>query len=308
MISRRAILGCLCGLMLLGLATQGGAQSATPPVLYRLDSGSSYSHGCYPPCLCPLFTTNDIRGTDTLTFDHQDPLFTWYRVENVNWTVTINGTDTPITGSGTYKRGGQLAVQHQMTLDLSVGGAPKETFDSGLVGGGESFPKINITISVNGMVCFDTVIGIKSSPVPASDITPYALHNSTYVEGCFQPCLCPIQQWPVGGTFRLVALPNATTPIRTEWAVVDVNWATISPVTPPARRFSGFGRYQIVQVGPTSSNRMVLDLTELNSGTASRFDSGTVSGGTQFPNIDINLSVNGFYCYDKAFYLHASPQ
>jgi hypothetical protein len=294
--------------MLLGLTARGGAQTGPAPVLYRLDSGSSFSRGCYPPCTCPLFTTNDIRGTYTLTLDHQDPLFTWYRVENVNWTVTIDGTDTRITGSGKYKRGGQLAVQQQMTLDLSVGGAPKETFDSGLVGGAESFPKINITISIHGMVCLDTVIDIKSSPAPASDITTYALNNSTYVEGCFPPCTCPIQQWPVGGTFRLVALPNATTPIRREWAVVDVNWATISPTPPPARRFSGFGSYQIVQVGPTSNQRMVLDLKELNSGTQSRFDSGTVSGGTQFPNIDIDLSVNGFYCNDKAFYLHAAPQ
>jgi len=308
MISRRAIVGCFCGLMLLGLATQGGAQLATAPVLYRLDSGSSFSQGCYPPCLCPLFSTNDIRGTYTLTFDHQDPLFTWYRAENVNWTVTLNGTDTRITGSGTYKRGGQLAVQQQMALKLSVGGAPKETFDSGLVGVSDPFPKIDITISAHGMVCFDTVITINSSPVPASDITTYALHNSTYVEGCLPPCACPIQQWPVGGTFRLVALPNATTPNRTEWAVVDVNWATISLMPPPARRFSGFGSYQIVQVGPTSVQRMVLDLTELNSGSGSRFDSGTVSGGTQFPNIDIDLSVNGFYCNDKAFYLHASLQ
>jgi hypothetical protein len=303
MMTRRELLVCLCGLMLLGSAPRADAQ----PVLYRLESGSSFSRGCYPPCTCLLFSTNDIRGTYTLTFDHQDPLYTWYRVENVNWTVTIDGTDTRITGSGTYKRGGQVAAQQQMTLDLSVGGAPKETFDSGLVGGGGLFPKINITISVNGMVCFDTVIDIKSQPVPASDITSYALNNSTYAEGCFPPCECLLQQWPVGGTFKLVALPSATTPIRREWAVVDVNWATISSVFPPARRFNGFGSYQIVQVGPTSNQRMVLDLKELNSGTESRFDSGTVSGGTQFPNIDIDLSVNGFYCHDKAFYLHAAP-
>ena len=79
-------------------------------------------------------------------------------------------------------------------------------------------------------------------------------------------------------------------------------------MVPPARRFNGFGSYQITQVGPTDNNRMVLDLTELNSGTTSRFDSGTVSGGSQFPQIDIDLSVNGFYCNDKAFYLHAKPQ
>ena len=91
MISRRALVECFCCLMLLGLATRGEAQLSAAPVLYRLDSGASFSQGCYPPCLCPLFSTNDIRGTYTLTFDHQDPLYTWYRAENVNWTVTLSG-------------------------------------------------------------------------------------------------------------------------------------------------------------------------------------------------------------------------
>jgi hypothetical protein len=229
-------------------------------------------------------------------------------VENVNWTVTIDGADKRITGAGTYKRGGQLAIQQQMTLDLVVDGVAQQTFDSGLVTGGAEFPKINVTISVNGMVCYDTVIGIVSSPVPATDITAYALNNSTYEEGCFPPCLCPIQSWPVGGTFKLVPLPNVTTAIRREYAVVNVSWATISSSTTPARRFSGFGNYRIRDVGPTSNQRMVLDLKELNSGTQSRFDSGSVTGGTQFPNIDIDLAVNGFYCNDKAFFLHAMPQ
>src|SRR4029450_6931946 len=52
---------------------------------------------------------------------------------------------------------------------------------------------------------------------------------------------------------------------------------------------------------------MVLDLTETGSGTTSRFDSGQVPGGSAFPRIDIDLSVNGFYCFDQAFYLHAAP-
>lgn len=306
MMMRKAMLLALAAM--LGLAIQAEAQQLGPtPVLYRLDAGSSFSRGCYPPCLCPLFSTEAIRGTYTLTQDHTDPLFTWYRVENVNWTVTIDGADKRITGSGTYRRGGEVAVQQELALTLTVDGSPQQKFDSGLVNGAEDFPKIDVTISVNGMVCFDTVIGVASSPVPASDLTTYTLNHSTYQEGCLPPCECPIQSWSVGGTFRLVPLPNATTPVRREWAVVNVNWSTISLSPPAARRFSGFGSYAIVDVGPTSNQRMVLDLTELNSGLASRFDSGTVSGGTQFPNIDVDLAVNGFYCNDKVFSLHATP-
>jgi hypothetical protein len=307
MLTRRAALvSALVALVMELASARAGAQSS-PSTLYRLESGSSFSRGCYPPCTCPLFTTNDIRGTYVLTFDHVDPLFTWYRVENVNWVVTIDGTDTRITGSGTYKVGGEVALQQQMTLKFVVGSGAAQNFNSGLVGGGSSFPEIDIAMSVNGMVCFDTVIDIRSKPVPATDLEPYDLHDSTYLEGCFPPCKCVLRQWPVGGTFALVPLNNATTPIRREWAVVNVNWATISPTVLRHRQFRGFGMYHIVEVGPTARNRMVLDLTELNSGKTARYDSGSAIGGTQFPQIDIDIAVNGFYCNDQAFYLHASP-
>jgi hypothetical protein len=308
MMTRRTVMvRVLVVLMLVLAGARAEARVTARPVLYQLESGSSFTRGCYPPCLCPIFTTEDIRGTYRLAFDHQDPLFKWYRVEDVNWVVTLGGVDTRITGSGTYRVGGEVAVLQQMTLKLKVGDEQPQAFDSGLVPGGSSFPEINITVSVNGMVCFDTVIDIRSRPVPAADITRYKLSDSSYVEGCFPPCLCPIGEWQVGGTFALVPLNNATTPIRREFAVVNVKWATTSPALSPDRQFTGFGTYQIVEVGPTSRQRMVLDLTETGSGTTSRFDSGQVPGGSAFPRIDIDLSVNGFYCFDKAFYLHASP-
>jgi len=282
-------------LMLVLAGARAEAQVTAKPALYRLESGSSFTRGCYPPCLCPIFTTEDIRGTYSLAFDHQDPLFTWYRVENVNWVVTLGGVDTRITGSGTYRVGGEVAVQQQMTLKLKVGDEEPQVFDSGLVPGGSSFPEIDITVSVNGMVCFDTVIDIRSKPVPAADITPYTLSDSNCVEGCFPPCVCPSREWPVNGTFALVPLNNATTPTRREFAVVNV------------KRETRFGTYQIVEAGPTSQQRMVLDLTEAGSGITSTFDSGQVPGGSAFPRIDIDLSVNGFSCSDKALYLHAAP-
>jgi len=305
MLTRRCVL--MLGLAALFLAAAPLRAQSTAPVLYRLDAGSAFHRGCYPPCTCPLFSTDNIRGTYTLTFDHADPLFNWYKVKNVNWVVTIDGSDVRITGEGTYRVGGQVAVQQQMTLKLVVGSEAAQTFDSGLVGGGGDFPKINITISVNGMYCFDTVIDVKSSPVPASEFLHEKLYNSTYEEGCFPPCQCPLYYFNATGACDLVPLPNASTPIRQEWAVVNVDWKVAPPglPTPTDRHFLGFGTYYILQVGPSAQNQMTLDLTD--SGTTKRFDSGRVSGGTQFPNIDINLSVNGFYCYDQAFFLHMKP-
>ena len=284
-------------------AAPAGAQSTTSPTLYRLEAGSSFSRGCYGPCQCPVFTTQDIRGTYTLALDHVDPLFTWYRVEKVNWVVALGGVDTRVTGSGTYRVGGEVALQQQMKLTLTIGDEGAQTFDSGLVSGGGSFPEIDIAMSMNGMSCFDTVIDIRSKPVS----TPYALSASKYDEGCFAPCLCPIREWPVAGSAELVPLPNAATPIREEFAVVDVVWSTISTSPPPDRQFTGFGTYQIVRKDSTSQHRMVLDLTEAGSGAAYRFDSGVVAGGGEFPRIDIDIAVNGFACFDRAFFLHAAP-
>jgi hypothetical protein len=31
--------------------------------LYRLERGSTFSRGCFPPCLCPVFSTEELRGT-----------------------------------------------------------------------------------------------------------------------------------------------------------------------------------------------------------------------------------------------------
>ena len=290
-------------LVVAAAATPAGAQSTTSATLYRLEAGSSFSRGCYGPCLCPIFTTKDIRGTYTLALDHVDPLFTWYRVEKVNWVVALGGVDTRVTGSGTYRVGGEVALQQQMKLTLTIGDEGAQTFDSGLVSGGGSFPEIDIAMSMNGMSCFDTVIDIRSKPVS----TPYALSASKYDEGCFAPCLCPIREWPVAGSAELVPLPNAATPIREEFAVVDVVWSTISTSPPPDRQFTGFGTYQIVRKDSTSQHRMVLDLTEAGSGAAYRFDSGVVAGGGEFPRIDIDIAVNGFACFDRAFFLHAAP-
>jgi hypothetical protein len=292
--------------MLIVAITAPAARAQADSVLYRIESGQ-FSRGCYPPCTCPLYTTTDLRGTYTLTLSSVGPLFTTYKVNDVNWVVPLGGQDTRITGSGEYKVGGEVASQQQMTLKLTVGTEAPQTFDSGLVSGGQNFPAINITMSVNGMQCFDTVIQINSKPVPSSDVIHFGLKDSTYDEGCFPPCLCPLHVWPIQGPCDLVPLQNATTPIHHEWAVVNVHWNSLSTTPVPERRFVGFGTYAITEVGPSEEQRMVLDVTELNSNTANRFDSGTVSGGN-FPTIDINLAVNGFYCDDKAFFLHLRPQ
>jgi len=158
------VLGLLvCALAAL-FSAPAGAQPGLNGQLYRLERGSTFSRGCFSPCLCAIFRTEEIRGTYALTFDHSDPLFDYYSVDDVNWIVTIGGQEVPITGSGTYRIGGKFALTHQMVLELAIGDENPQMFDSGLIPGGAEFPDIiNIVVSIDGMRCFDTVIDIRSS-------------------------------------------------------------------------------------------------------------------------------------------------
>ena len=302
--------GRVLALRLVSLAALAGltaAQATTTPTLYRLDAPASFEEGCLPPCLCPIWLTDDLLGTFALRYDHSDPAgFDHYVVDNVNWVVGGGGGGTArrVTGSGTYRVGGQFAVQHQLQLDLSTDGDPAIAFDSGLIQGGGSFPALDISIAQNGFYCYDRVFNVASSPVPAGQVTPYGLRNSHYQEGCLPPCACPIFQRRALGRFGLLDLGPTSDPTVHHYALVDVAWST-PPPAPATQRFKGFGIYSL-NTG-TATHRLVCDLTDGNALTQ-RFDSGVVAGGSSFPPlIDISVAVNGFYCYDQVFVIRAKP-
>ncbi len=299
---QRAIL-----LVLLILAAHGLAQAQTSTAVlqsqtYRLTDKSLYQNGCFGPCLCPVQIVGPIAGTFQLTPGAPDPLFRNFNVTNVNWLVSLNGTDLRITGSGTYRVGGEFALTNQLQLDLKVGDADVQRFDSGLVAGGSEFPAINLTISINGMVCHDTAITVAAVPVLPTEIRPYSLLKSLYEQGCFGPCLCAVSGVPVFGRFGLVKLAESTGIVT--FGVVDVNWRLLrspSSTAIDAIPISGFGIYQVTS--PPGKQRMLLDL--ILDGKPQRFDSGLVSGGSGLWQIDIMLAANGFACFDQVFDLHA---
>jgi hypothetical protein len=83
---------------------------------------------------------------------------------DVRWKVQGSAYSTPpdaeIIGAGSYTVGGEFAVQQRMEAELQVADEPPAPFDSGLVVGGGGFPaEIDIEISKNGKVCFDTARG-----------------------------------------------------------------------------------------------------------------------------------------------------
>jgi hypothetical protein len=158
----------LVALLFLGVVTSSGpAQTGSSSTLtvYRLNQDSTFEQGCFPPCLCPVLVGSAVRGTFVLTPTGFDGLFNTYAVEDVHWVVSLGDTNTLVTGQGTYKLGGEVALQQELSLYLQVGGATVEHFDSGLVPELTQFPDIKVTISINGQVCFDTVFGVSASPV-----------------------------------------------------------------------------------------------------------------------------------------------
>src|SRR5436190_22531319 len=290
-------------LLLLGVVAGSTPASAQTSTVYRVNKDSAFQQGCFPPCLCPIMIAVPVRGTLVLTPTGFDGLFNTYAVSDVNWIVSIGGTETTVTGSGTYKIGGEFALQQQLSLDLGVGGDKVQHFDSGLVTGPAPFPDIKVTISVHGQVCFDTVFEVSASPVPLDQIHPYCLlADSTFQRGCFEACDCavgPLDQ--IVGTFALV--PLDTRPLFREFAVVNVRWLALDPSDRILVR--GFGTYKVG--GEFAVQHQLKLLLKAAGEDSALFDRGLVPGGGNFPRIDIPISISGAVCFDTVIDLHAAP-
>jgi hypothetical protein len=112
-----------------------------------------------------MWISSDVRGTFILAPESSDPLFTTYRLTEISWDVMgYNGEIAhKVTGQGSYRLGGEFALMHQLTLDLSIDGNGPEHLDSGLVAGGSEFPIIAIPVA-RGTPCFDIGMWIRTAP------------------------------------------------------------------------------------------------------------------------------------------------
>src|SRR5438094_5953454 len=109
-------------LLLFGVVAVSTPASAQTGTLYRLNEDSTFQQGCFPPCLCPIMISVPVKGTFVLTPTGFDGLFITYAVTDVNWLLSIGGSETTVTGSGTYNIGGEVALQQQLYLALPVAG------------------------------------------------------------------------------------------------------------------------------------------------------------------------------------------
>lgn len=143
------------------------AQSSVPDSLfYSLASPpSEFQYGCFDPCACPVMSRSPLTGTFSLRKSGVDQLYTYYDVLDVRWRVPDQTHPIAIVGSGTYRRGGEVAVMEQLTLDLSFDGGPSQRFDSGLRSPGALFPEIKTQISLHSQFCFDSVLVVDAKPL-----------------------------------------------------------------------------------------------------------------------------------------------
>ena len=136
---------------------------ASPASIYFLGQGSTYSEGCIPPCMCPVWS-GKLRGLFLMAKSGSDWLFDYYDVDYVRWIVLDSGEiHYCITGKGTYKIGGEVALMHQLELDISIDGGDPEHLDSGLLQGGNGFPsKLSIPLTLPDAECFGIWIEINA--------------------------------------------------------------------------------------------------------------------------------------------------
>lgn len=148
-----------------GAAAQGAPSDTT---FYVLAEPTSYDPGCYDDCDCAVYSY-PMFGSFRLVLVSVDPLYTNYLVDRFDATVTAAGGPIRFRGQGTYRIGGEVAITHQMTLDVEASGAPGH-YDSGLVPGGAGFPRIEILLAAYAFACHDSVLNIDARPVGAAGV------------------------------------------------------------------------------------------------------------------------------------------
>ena len=148
---------------------------------------------------------------------------------------------------------------------------------------------------------------VPATPSIASGLSPVSRlePDASFVQGCFPPCLCPLQLGTdLRGTFELQPLPTADPLFRT-FAVRQVNW--LVRLGGLDQRVTGSGIYRVASLPSGPLQELVLDLEIDDSGVAMRFDSGLVPGGQRgrYPAIDVQIDADDLSCFDTLIHVRA---
>jgi hypothetical protein len=169
---RRAFWSAILAVLvsLLGAGSAGAAPADSSGTEYALITPpSALEFGCFGPCECPIQLLPTF-GSFQLVPIGVDPLFTNYAVKRYIASFNNGPGAVAITGSGRYRIGGEFALVQQLTLDLDIEGQPTQHFDSGMVPVGTPFPQIDVSCSVHGFACLDSVLVVRARPIETTDV------------------------------------------------------------------------------------------------------------------------------------------
>ena len=129
----------------------------------------------------------------------------------------------------------------------------------------------------------------------------YALDEGSFLlTGCIVgPCLCPIAQAELQGSFRLVELPTLHPGPDRWFEVRDLFWTL-----PGGEEVRGTGLY--TNAAPVNDDQRLTLTLEIDGEAIDPMDSGVVPGGLAFPAIDIQTITAGF-CFQTAAQVVATP-
>ncbi len=153
------------------LAAPARAQATSAPIDYALTAPSAYSVGCFGACACAV-RTSAMDGTFALQQQYVDPLYTHYAVENFRATIHDASGAIAVTGSGTYRVGGEVALTQELQLTLAFPDGSSRAFDSGIVPLRVSVPAISVQAAMHGFACVDSVVEIDAKPLTAGAPPP----------------------------------------------------------------------------------------------------------------------------------------
>ena len=127
-----------------------------PPGVYELRIDSAFVRGCFPPCRCPLFRFEGVRGTASVSPLFSQDGFIHYDLDEVSLSIP-SSPPVQVSGTGRYLVS-NAGDRHELRLELQVGDADPQLFESGLLERPpRKVPSIEIIVSKNGMVCQDEV-------------------------------------------------------------------------------------------------------------------------------------------------------